>query len=73
MSTLSGLFYLNKNGSRWVVFENGKRVRRIFETKSGVKIERSVNYFSAWGNFATANISYKGRRVNVFTDTILED
>ena len=69
-----GLYYLNNTGHRWVIFdETGRREKRTFETKSGVKIERRVNYYEAFGNFATCNISYKGRQINVFPDTILED
>ena len=68
-----GLYYLNNSGSKWVIFdETGRREKRTFETKSG-KIERRVNYYEAFGNFATCNISYKGRRINIFPDTILED
>ena len=69
-----GLYYLNNSGHRWVIFdETGRREKRAFETKSGAKIERRVNYYEAFGNFATCNISYKGRRINIFPDTILED
>ena len=69
-----GLYYLNNSGSKWVIFdETGRREKRLFETKSGAKIERRVNYYEAFGNFATCNISYKGRRINIFPDTILED
>jgi hypothetical protein len=69
------IYYLNNSGHRWVIFdETGRRKkRRAFETKSGAKIERRVNYYEAFGNFATCNISYKGKRINIFPDTILED
>ena len=70
----TGLFYLNNTGHRWVIFdESGRREKRTFETKSGAKIERRVNYYESFGNFATCNISYKGRRINVFADTLLDD
>ena len=69
-----GLYYLNNSGSKWIIFdETGRREKRTFETKSGAKIERRVNYYESFGNFATCNISYKGRRINIFPDTILED
>lgn len=73
MNGYTGTLYLNNSGSRWIVLENGKRVKRTFKTESGKEIERRVNYFSAFGNFATCNISYKGKRINVFTDTLLKD
>lgn len=69
----NGTYYLNNSGHRWVTFENGKRVRMQFETKDGATVTRSVNYFEAFGNFVTCNISYKGKRINVFADTVLED
>lgn len=69
----TGTYYLNNTGHRWVNLENGKRDRITLETKSGKAITRSVNFWEAFGNFATANISYKGKRINVFTDSKLDD
>jgi hypothetical protein len=69
----NGTYYLNNSGSRWIVLENGKRDKRTFTTKSGLSVVRTINYYSSFGNFATCNISYKGKRINVFADTVLED
>jgi len=70
----TGLFYLNNTGHRWVIFdETGRREQRTFKTKSGAKVVRRVNYYEAFGNFATCNISYKGKQINVFPDTLLDD
>ena len=69
----NGTFYLNSTGTRWVVFINGKREQRTFETKSGKIITRTVNHYTQWGNFATCNISYKGKKINVFSDAKLSD
>ncbi len=70
----TGLYYLNNSGSKWVVLdETGRREKRTFATKSGAKITRRVNYYESFGNFATCNISYKGSRINVFADTLLDD
>ena len=70
----NGIFYLNNTGSKWVVFgSNGKREKITLQTKSGVSVQRSVNYYSSFGNFATANISWKGKKINVFPDTLLDD
>lgn len=66
--------YLNNTGHRWIILDEfGKRKKITLETKSGKAITRSVNYWEAFGNFATANISYRGKRINVFADSILED
>ncbi len=69
----NGIFYMNNSGSRWIVLENGKRSKITLSTVSGVSVVRSVNYYESFGNFATANISYKGKRINVFPDTVLKD
>ena len=69
----NGEYYLNNSGSRWVRFINNKRDTITLYTRSGVEVTRSVNYWAAFGNFATANISYKGKRINVFPDTLLDD
>ena len=70
----TGIYYLNNTGHRWVRFdETGRREKRTFQTKNGKKVVRRVNYYEALGNFATANICYKGKRINVFPDTLLND
>jgi S-adenosylmethionine hydrolase len=69
----TGTYYLNNYGSRWVNLENGKKTTITLETKSGNKITRTVIYYEAFGNWATALISYKGKKISVFSDTILED
>lgn len=72
MSSFTGTVYLNNRGSRWVVFNNGKREKIELQTKDGKTVVRTVNYYASFGNFATANISYKGRKINIFSDTILD-
>ncbi|MDD5387674.1 MAG: hypothetical protein PHQ22_10815 [Sulfuricurvum sp.] len=69
----TGTLYLNNSGHRWINLINGKRDKITLFTKNGKEITRTVNYWQAFGNFATANISYKNKRINVFADTILED
>lgn len=67
-------YYLNNNGSRWVHLDaQGKRDKVTLETVTGKLITRTVNYWQSFGNFATANISYKGKKLNVFADTLLCD
>ncbi len=69
----TGTLYLNNSGHRWINLTNGKWDKITLTTESGKEITRTVRYWEAFGNFATANISYKGKRINVFTDTILKD
>ncbi len=72
-SNLTGTFYLNNSGSRWVVFQNGQKERVTLQTKSGATIERAAIFYESFGNFATARISYKGKKIDVLLDTVLDD
>jgi hypothetical protein len=67
----NGTFYLNNNGSRWVVFENGKRIKVIVEPDkyNGLKfpVIRSANYFQSFGNFASVNVSIKGKKIDTLS------
>lgn len=70
---LNGTYYLNNNGSRWVHFENGKKVSRTWLTETGKSITRTVIFFESFGNFGSCTINYKGKRISVLADTILKD
>jgi len=70
---MNGTYYLNNRGSRWVTYQDGKKPQIEFTTQSGNKVKRTAIYFESFGNFATVCISYKGKRMSVFADTILED
>jgi hypothetical protein len=67
----NGTFYLNNNGSRWVVFENGKRIKVIVQPDeyNGLKfpVIRSANYFQSFGNFASVNVSIKGKKIDTLS------
>lgn len=69
----NGTYYLNNNGSRWVVFENNKKVKVKFKTTSDKEVERTAIYFFSFGNFGGCRISYKGKKIDVLLDTILDD
>lgn len=69
----TGMYYLNNDGSRWRVLEDGKNTRMTWKTKSGKAITRAVKVFRQRGNFATCSISYKGHQIEVFPHTILKD
>ena len=70
---MNGTYYLNNSGSRWVTFNNGKKSKITLLTKSGQQVTRTVIFYESFGNFATALISYKGKKLSVFSDTILND
>lgn len=69
----NGVYYLNQSGSRWVIFHNGEKEMITLQTKSGKSITRTVIYFYSFGNFGGALISYKGKKIRVLMDTILDD
>ena len=72
MSTL----YLNNTGSRWVTYTDStyrEKVKIELTTTSGKVIERTVMFWESFGNFAVACISYKGKKIKVFADQVLED
>jgi len=66
-------FYLNNNGSRWVNFTNGETDSITLLTKAGKSISRKVKLYESFGNHAVAHISYHGKIIRVFADSILED
>jgi hypothetical protein len=67
-------FYLNNTGSRWVNIDRfGNKDKITLETKSGKLITRTCQFYEQFGNFATIQITYKGKRMMVFADTVLED
>jgi S-adenosylmethionine hydrolase len=70
---LNGTYYLNNNGSKWVNYTKGQKDKITLKTESGKKIVRTVIYYESFGNFATALISYKSKKISVFGDTILKD
>jgi hypothetical protein len=70
---LNGTFYLNNSGQKWVNLTNGKKDKIVLKTRSGQLITRTVIYYESFGNFATCRISYKGKKISVFLDTLLED
>ena len=70
----AGCWYLNNRGDRWIVVDPfGRREKRTWVTKSGKVIDRRVIYYFSFGNFGGALISYKGKKIRVLADTILDD
>jgi hypothetical protein len=70
---MNGNYYLNNSGSRWVSYTNGNKDSITMQTKSGKDITRTVSFWESFGNFALAHISYKGKKIRVFADELLED
>lgn len=70
---LNGTYYLNNTGSRWIHLTNGQKDKISLHTTAGKTITRTVIYYESFGNFATALISYKGKKISVFSGTVLPD
>jgi len=67
-------YYLNNTGSRWVYRnKEGRNQLCTWQTRSGKVIARRIKFWEAFGNHATAAISYKGKLIKVFPETILDD
>jgi len=69
----NGTYYLNNSGSRCVHYVDGKKSTHTFMTKSGKEITRTLIEQYSFGNFGGAIISYKGKKIRVLFDTVLED
>ena len=67
---LSGTFYLNNSGSRWVVFQNGSKPTVTIQLPNGKYETRTVLWYESFGNFAVACISYKGVKRTYLMDTL---
>ena len=64
--------YLNNAGNRWINLDaSGNKDKVILQVSDGSTITRTVNYWQSFGNFATCNVSIKGKKRNVFTDTVI--
>lgn len=70
------ILYLNNTGSRWISYTDSthrEKSKLKLSTSSGKVIERTVIFWESFGNFAVACISYKGKKIKVFADQVLED
>jgi hypothetical protein len=69
---LNGTYYLNNSGSRWVNYTNGKKDKLTFAVSDGTTAQRTVIYYESFGNFAVCCISWGGKKIKVFADTVLD-
>lgn len=60
---MNRMYYLNGSGSRWVIFKDGKKERVKF-TDGKTEYSRAVDYYEAFGNFASVNFRFKGKRIS---------
>jgi hypothetical protein len=53
--------------------QTGEKEKRTWLTKSGKEVVRTVIYYESFGNFGSCCISYKGKKISVLADSILDD
>jgi hypothetical protein len=73
MQNLNGLFYLNNTGHRYVIYKDGKKQAHEFLTNTGKIVVRTAIFYESFGNFAVAQISWKGKKIKVFLGEVLND
>lgn len=61
----NGTLYLNNSGSKWVVYEKGKKIKISFKRDGQLHI-RIPLFFEAWGNYSFAKVIYKNEKINVY-------
>lgn len=67
-------YYINNSGTRCRSFnKDGSPEKMTFLTKLGKEVTRVVLFWEAFGNFATCTICYKGKKISVFPDSLLDD
>ena len=57
----NGLYYLNDHGSRWVVYQNGKKEKVLVVHENQI-LERTAIEYKSFGNFASVVYYYKGKK-----------
>lgn len=67
----NGIYYLT--AYRWVCYVNGKKDILEFTTTTGRVVKRTAIFYESWGNFGSVCISWKGKKIMVLADTILEE
>ena len=67
----NGTYYVNSTGSRWVIYEKGKKIKISFERDNIIHI-RTPLFFESWGNFAYARVTYNNKRINIFDYKIID-
>lgn len=67
---LTGTYYLNNSGHRWVNFTNGEKDQTKVLFPDGHIENRTILYYESFGNFAVCCISLKGKKLTSFQDSI---
>lgn len=65
MKNLNGTYYLNNTGTRFVVYENGKK-QQVYILLNGKVITRTALLYENYGNFVRVYVSVKGKKIKTF-------
>lgn len=57
----NGMYYLNNSGSRWAVYQNGKKEKVLVIHEDQI-LERTAIEYKSFGNFASVVYCYKGEK-----------
>jgi hypothetical protein len=55
------MYYLNNSGSRWVIYQNGKKEKVLVVHENQI-LERTAIEYKSFGNFASVVYYYKGKK-----------
>jgi hypothetical protein len=58
------IYYLNRRGSRWVVYINGEKPKFYVLDKNGNYHLRTAQFFGSFGNWTSCYFNWKGCRIS---------
>lgn len=65
--------WLNKRGSRFITYCNGRKISHTFKTLSGKKVKRVLLEQREFGIWGMAKIRWQGKIIETLMDSILID
>ena len=68
----NGIHYLNNSGSRWVVYQNGKKEKVLVIHENQI-LERTAIEYKSFGNFASVVYYYKGKKYDTLNYYLVPD
>jgi len=70
---MTGTFYLNNDGSRWVNLPRSEKHRFLLICPDGKYKIRLADFFEAFGNFSVTHFRYCGKRYAECYDGVDEE
>lgn len=60
--------YLNNHGSRWIHTDKESMKCILIHRAENYRKVRKIEYFESFGNFASVNLKYKGKRISILPE-----